>query len=436
MSNFLAIATVTATLQQMIQEALDAEALIVPPTGTSGAVSNASVTVGPPQAGPAEGNGNQESAHVNLFLYSVNPNAAGRNRDLPTRDSNGTLVQRPRGAFDLYYLLSFKGDEGKLEPQRLLGITLRTLHSRPVLAREMISRIVAAARDAGNPLHSTVDFLADSDLASETELVKFSPIPLSHDELSKLWSIFTNAPYTLSIAYQASVVFIEAKDTPVSGLPVRVRGVYAVPFAAPTIDEVMAEAGRGSAVTVGSRVVVRGSQLAASTARVRIGGAEVAPNAMTETHLTFIVPPEAEAGVQPVQVLHPVEVGEPPELRPGAESNVAGVVVHPTIVGSPTITGTGANKRLVVQVSPGVTARQRSALLLSGLAGGTEGAYTIPALPRDYPGVSADPALLSFAIGDVANGTYLIRVQVDGAPSMLQSDSTTGEFIGPAVVIS
>jgi hypothetical protein len=80
MSNFLAIATVTATLHRTIQDAVNAD------------VSGARVTTVRPN-GTASGT---PPLCVNIFLYQVMPNAAMRNVDLPSRDAGGALVRRPR----------------------------------------------------------------------------------------------------------------------------------------------------------------------------------------------------------------------------------------------------------------------------------------------------------------------------------------------------
>src|SRR5215212_5514896 len=123
MSNYLAIATVTATLSRTLTAAV----------GTD--VSAAGVTTLRPDDAPGTG--------VNVYLYQVGPNGAWRNADLPTRRDEGRLVQRPKVALDLHYLLSFYGDEAQFEPQRLLGSVVRTLHARPVLTREMIRNTVS-----------------------------------------------------------------------------------------------------------------------------------------------------------------------------------------------------------------------------------------------------------------------------------------------------
>jgi hypothetical protein len=183
MSNFLAVATVTGTLRRLLEAAVAAD---VP--GAEASTRRPDDTTIP-------------SPGVNIYLYQVLPNTAWQSTDLPTRDGNGALVQRPRIALDLYYLLSFYGDEGVLEPQRVLGSAVRTLHARPLLSRDLIR---ATTQDP------TFDFLSGSDLADEIELVKYTQIPLSLEELSKLWSVFFQTPYTVSVAYRATVVRIEA----------------------------------------------------------------------------------------------------------------------------------------------------------------------------------------------------------------------------------
>ena len=83
MSNYLAVATVTATLQRELQSVI----------GTD--VSGATATTVRPDA-PGHGVPN---VGVNIFLYEIAPNAVLRNRDLPTRSGNGQAafsVLRPR----------------------------------------------------------------------------------------------------------------------------------------------------------------------------------------------------------------------------------------------------------------------------------------------------------------------------------------------------
>lgn len=207
MSNYLAPATVTAALKIALENALIEDA-----TGISHGV-----IIGRPDK--IEGSGN--AAGVNIYLYQATPNVAWRNADLPTRDNRGQLTQRPRMALDLHYLLTFFGSETDLEDQRLMGSVVSTLHERPLLTRDMIE---AAINDA-----DFTAILANSNLMNEIEQVKFTPMPFSLEELSKLWSVFFQTAYQLSIAYLASVVFIERQPAPGRALPVQTRTVTAIP---------------------------------------------------------------------------------------------------------------------------------------------------------------------------------------------------------------
>ena len=154
MSNYLAVATVTATLQQVLQSVVGADV----PGAKATTVRPVLPGTGLPEVG------------VNIFLYQVLPNAVLRNLDLPTRGPDGAAGQRPTAALDLYYLMSFYGQDGQLEPQRVLGSVVRQLHSRPLLTRQMIRDTVT------NPAYA---YLATSNLAEAVDPVRFTPLGLS-----------------------------------------------------------------------------------------------------------------------------------------------------------------------------------------------------------------------------------------------------------------
>ena len=185
MSNYLAIATVTATLASCLLPVLQAAVPGVEEVSTRRPDDPRSAEIKP---------------HANIFLYQVTPNAAWRNADLPTRRGDGLLVQRPQAALDLHYLLTFYGSETYLEPQRLLGATVSHLYARPILTRAAIQLAqkmadqgvepIQPGEETGDPLEEAAHFLVDSDLAGQIELIRFTPLPLNLEELSKLWSIF------------------------------------------------------------------------------------------------------------------------------------------------------------------------------------------------------------------------------------------------------
>lgn len=159
MSNYLAVATVTATLSRALTAAVAAD------------VPGATVTT----LRPDDSTNGTPATGVNIYLYQVAPNAAWRNTDLPTRSDDGGLIRRPRVALDLLYLMSFYGNEVQLEPQRLLGSVVRMLHTRPVLTRQMIRDAISDPNNA---------FLATSNLDEEVaEQIKLTP---STDNRTKL----------------------------------------------------------------------------------------------------------------------------------------------------------------------------------------------------------------------------------------------------------
>lgn len=418
MSNHLAIATVTATLVQLLDRAISAD------------VPGAQVTwVRPDDAG----NG-APTAGVNLYLFQVTPNAAWRNADLPTRDLQGRLVQRPTVALDLHYLLTFYGDETKFEPQLILGSVVRALHDQPILTRDLIQDTLNA-----NPS------LEDSDLDEAVELVKFTPAALSLEELSKLWSVFFQIPYRLSTAYQGTVVLIESDKTPRAALPVRGRNIYGLPFRQPAIDSVEAGAGRGAALVDDSTLVIRGRHLRGEDTALRVGEVEVALDlgqvSERKIHLALAGPAfpagELRAGVQGVQVLHRLHLGTPPVPHVGFESNVFPIVLHPTLDNLQVVAVQPAPADLPVpalqmDVAPRVGKDQRVVLLLNEKVDASPRAYTLTATERE-----ADSDTLTIPIGGVEPGTYLVRVQVDGAPSLLAvaGDPDQPKFTGPEVTV-
>ncbi|MDQ1012577.1 DUF4255 domain-containing protein [Streptomyces sp. NPDC002867] len=204
MSNALAVATVTQALALLIESNLGPEMDIAVKVETRK----------PPNEPPAE-------PTITVFLYQVTPNPSMRNADLPTRASDGTLRKRAAAALDLHYLISAYGEEAELVGQRLIGCVVRTLHEIPVLPKDVIE--LAAERP----------YLAGSDLAESPQKVRFSPIVMDIDETSKLWGMLHQTPYSLSVAYQASLVLLEGRERPTPAKPVEERTVKVLPFGAP-----------------------------------------------------------------------------------------------------------------------------------------------------------------------------------------------------------
>jgi hypothetical protein len=404
MSNFLAIATVTETLRFILQPAVSADVN----GATVKAVRPDGAGNGPPNIG------------VSIYLYQVTPNATWQNADLPTFGSGGQLVQRPRVALDLNYLLTFYGDEGELEPQRCLGSVARTLHAEPVLKRSTIRRAI----------DNTTFLRGKSNLDEQVELVRFTPLPLSLEELSKLWSVFFQTPYALSVAYHGTVVLIEGEEEPQAPLPVLERNLHAVSFRQPVIERITSQAGPDQPITAESAVILRGKQLSGDITEVRVGGLDPPEQRnleiVSESEISLQLPAGLRAGVQGAQVIHSLNMGTPAVPHRSVESNVAAFVLHPIIkkkangeyeieVTNPQ--GGGDDPRsadLTVKFDPQIGKNQRVTLEL--LSGKTV-AYLFAAAP-----LTEDTDEVTFHISGVKAETYLVRVRVDGAESPLDGD--------------
>jgi hypothetical protein len=407
MSNYLAVATVTATLQRELQSAVGID---VP-----GAIAT---TVRP----DASGHGVPDVG-VNIFLYEIAPNAAVRNRDLPTRSGNGQAVQRPAAALDLHYLMSFYGDD-ELGAQRVLGSVVRHLHSQPLLTRKMIQDTVQAHL-----------FLATSNLADAVDSVRFSPLSLSLEELSKLWSIFFQTTYVLSAAYRASLVFIEEELAPVTPLPVLERQVFVVPFQQPRIENLDPQI-----VAAGATLTIHGQNLRGDETKLKFGETLVTPSSadITNDQITIALPPALQPGVRTVQVIQGFDfkTGIPAnEPHRGFESNVAPFVLQPQIL-LPIIKTTvpdpqGGPPLPALKLTADVTIEknQRVRLLLNPTAAASLTAYSFSAPLR-----TADSTSITIAIPDVDADQYFVRLQIDGAESPLDLDPASPDF-GPAVTL-
>lgn len=212
MSNALALASVTAVLRNLLQNALIDQAVSTPLGGP------VPVSALPPDRIKT---GEPEIVQLNLFLYHVAPNAAWRNVALPSHDPRGQRLTNPPLALDLYYLLSAYS-RADFEAEILLGYAMQVLHETPVLARDAIRSSLNPPAPGGG-LAPAVAALAESDLAEQVELIKLTPQSMSTEEIYKLWGAF-QTHYRPSVAYQASVVLIEANQPARVPLPVLTRG--------------------------------------------------------------------------------------------------------------------------------------------------------------------------------------------------------------------
>jgi Pvc16 N-terminal domain len=449
MSNHLAIATVTATLARIVQAGVKAATGAAPTVTTLRPVAGGAI----PEVG------------VNVFLYHVAPNATVNNADLNLRRPKGELVRRWQVGLDLHYLLTFYGDEERLEPERLMGCTVKTLCDYPFLTATHFRQTIS------DPSYS---YLADSTLTEQIERVKLVPIGVNTDEIARIWNTMPQSNSSLAIAYQASFILIEGDEMGDTPMPIRDRRTY-VGIGQPSLERVMhLEKSQRAPITSDSSLSIIGQNLTGVDTCVRIGPAtlKMLPGSVKDDQITVSLekmkPVGLRAGVQSLQVVHRPPADrrlEPSRLHEpdfSIESNAIGIIVCPTIEGEPKVeplsldqwsentTESTTTKTLndndprqgiiLVKLDLEVDPAQHVVIILNKVIPvGTPGRLVssiFRAKERDEP-----TQMLTFPFSQIQPGEYLVRVQVDGAVSEFTIDTksespTFDQFFGPKILIA
>jgi hypothetical protein len=424
MSNALAIATVTQTLINRVTVALGGSL-----------VNGAQVSAMRPDDASLQGT--ESTPRVNIFLYQVTPNLAFRNADLPTRRADNTSIQRPQLALDLHYLLTFYGNDANLEQQRLLGSVARYLHAYPALSRTDIEA-VELMKDSTN---NNVLYLA-SDLSEQSELVRFTPVKFTLDDISKLWAAFPTVDFVLSAVYSASVVLIQTDDVPPGpALPVLKRHVRAIPFNLSTItavspQSIVLSSSAPTTITLLGQGLSIDNQVAFMTPGTSNPiPAAVGAGAMPQS-VPVALPPGLRAGINSVQLMQVAlsPPGSPPAPSMLSTSNSIPFLISPSIISL-----TPAADSITAKVYPSVGSGQTVALVLNQVGGTAAYSLDAPAHPAEtdtftFSTVYPNPQAGAGATLTVPTGIYLARIKVDAADSLLTVDSS-GTFNGPTVSV-
>ena len=424
MSNHLAFATVTATLQRTLQAAVQTD------------IEGARITT----VSPSEiGTGTPETG-VNIFLYQVITNPALYNIDATPLRSKGNPIKR-QAAMDLYYMFSFYGNNNELTPQRLLGSVVRALNDQRVISRQMLQEAC---------IDSTYSFLRESTLADQVQRITLIPMDLSLEDLSKTWAVFFQTPYVLSVAYKALVVLIEGQESLDRGLPIRDRrlGDMATFPNQPRIEKVESQVGQFAPILADSTILIKGKQLKGEHyTQVRMGGIEVVPAEISDTQVTLslaTLPQYAlRAGAQGLQITHPttlINSHDPRQRRSGTESNVMSFILRPRVIGVSVaeIEETDDERRnatITVEINVVLGKLQRVVLAMNEFSMASPTAYMF-----DIPRRETDTRQIVIPVQEVEPGEYLVRLLIDGAESQLTIDtdrnsSTYDWYVGPRVRI-
>jgi hypothetical protein len=443
MSTALAIASVTQVLKDLLNDGLINHDV----TGVIG--STVLVTALPPDR--IDTGTTSEQSQLNLFMYQATTNAGWRNNGFPAFDSAGARTGNPPLALDLHYILSAYGSN-ELHMEILLGHGMQLLHETPVLARDAIRRSltppVGGVSTGDLPL--SLRALATSNLADQVEQIKISPEEMNLEEISKLWTAF-GAKYRPTAAYHISVVLIESQRSTKTALPVQARNIYVIPFNQPVITKVGSQSAPNAPVLFdqkilsGYRIVLQGYQFKNDIVLVNVGGVEVTPALadISDTSVTFTVPPSLPAGVHGIQVVHPLLMGSPLQPHTGVSSRSEAFVLSPRIISSQVLNvqGSGNAPRSAtvrLQLSPDVTDTQRVMLLLNELNPPVPGvpprAYSFQLLMSTVLSPPGSLDIINIPITGVRAGAYLVRIQVDGAESPLGT-APNGNYNSPQITI-
>jgi hypothetical protein len=422
MSTSLAIAAATNALRLLLENGI--HALDVGLQGFE------VTTLAPDEALKDESKDDKPS--LNLFLYQTAINAAWRNLDMPqVKSGEGG---RPPLALNLHYLITPYGkDGGPIHPRnhRILGAAMSVLHDHPVL------------------LPGDIPNIPDSGLADQFERLRITLLPLSMDEMSKLWSALqTN--YRVSAAYEVTVLLIESKLPTKAPLPVLKRG----------------KEDRGPEATASSASVLREARPPRSQPAARLGEELVIAGDNLQTddavvEFTSLIPPlEGEVQPPPAVDVAPLPGDKPDEIKivlddinndldawglwapgmytlshvvqksdsPPLVSNSIGFALAPAITLTPNSTTVASVKpgaELTITCTPRIRERetapdskifetiQRVIVLF-----GDQPVASSVTVSNQHPSPKNEPTTIKFTVPDVKNDLYVVRLRVDNVDSI------------------
>jgi len=377
-----AIAAVTATLRNMLFQALSGDATL------SGTI----VTTKPPdQARQGGGTGNQ----INLFLYQTSIDAAWRNQDLPPARP-GELSQPPLPLVLSYLMTAYGEDDDEILAHQLLGAGMQVLNDQPVL-----------------PAGAITQALSGTGLEAQPDRVRITPHPIPMDEISRLWATFSTG-YRISVSYDASVVLIDNSQPITAPLPVLARsagdlGPNAAARVAPYIQAALLPGGLPGG-RPGDAITLTGRGLAGVT-QVQVSGNALgeplllAATAISDQAVTVQLPadPPMPAGIAAVSARLTAADGST------LASNSVPLALVPVLTNQAPMSATLADGAATVQVncSPPVLAGQTVQLVLN------------EQLVAGPPAAGPEPrSSLSFALQGFTAGSYVVRLRVDGQDSI------------------
>ena len=417
MSDFLAVAGVTAVLRWMLREAITGSGVDTA-VGTSPTISAL-----PPDRILV---GTTEIPQVNIFMYHVSLNTGWRNVGLPELDSSGNRVSSPPLAIDLHFLLSAYGPN-ELDGEILLGWAMQTFHEQPVLTPDLVQTALSAIATAVGA-SAEDQRVGQSTLALQTELIKVSPQALTTEEVYRLWPAFS-AHYRATAAYLATVVLVRRPHPTRANLRVQKRNILVQPLDRPLIEDVSP-----SLLATGEQLLITGQNFVGDSANDTVvtfdDGTTVKPDTVQGSALRVTIPPALFAGMRGVQITRQVTFGSPGDPHQGIRSNLASFMLLPTLVTPPATVQVGMT--LTLTVNPPVGRQQRALALIGGQS------VEIGTRLASAPATSTTLAFPIPATGftPIPAPGAVLRVSIDGAESRVQPNPTPPPPYLPLIVVN
>jgi Pvc16 N-terminal domain len=186
---------------------------------------------------------------VNLYLFRTTRNGFVSNNDLPTRGPLGGAKNSPVLKLDLDYMITFFGDDARLDPQRLLGLVAGGLNAEPYIPRDMLRAAVASTPWLSGGGDGSQELPRDE--------IVVTPLNMAPDAMARLWSEFVNVPYQLTQLYTAMPIAIEYRLPVQPVLPVRRIGLRALPSRSIVIIDLVDAANPDLPISGGCTLAIR-----------------------------------------------------------------------------------------------------------------------------------------------------------------------------------
>lgn len=220
---------------------------------------------------------------VNLFLYKVQENSSLKNLDWQVKRGDPTQLVPPPLSLNLFYLMTPYAanapQTGNSTAHAILGEAMRVFYENPFVPQ---------------------DYLVDG-LKDARERIKIIQNTLNLDELSQVWSTFTQ-PFRLSVLYEISVLQLDTLPESERVMATRVRQIgipdVQAPFHPPEVENIEPLSG-----LVAITVTFHGKYLSGWRAYVSIMGRRILGGVeLTGDTFTVTIPNDLPPGFHELRV--------------------------------------------------------------------------------------------------------------------------------------